>query len=357
MRIITKYLLQKFIKNFIIVLLSLEMFFVGIDFLQNFKELPNSANLQLLYLLYNGFFTLTLTLPLSLIFAWILTLIIMVKSNELVASLSLGVNYKDIYMPIIKVSFVLILVLISFQATPLAYSYDQKTKILDGKYFTSTKSDIFLKYNDYFVYFKKLHPLQKFAEDIHIYKVDGDDIIEGVIAKKAYFQNNRWYVLDAKITRKPKELDWNSSKIEISYEKFLYTLEGFKPKILDNVYEAKSTFSILDAFSALLLLNDQEINTDKIRAALYYEVVSSLFVLPFIVLIFVFTSFSSRFFNIGKFTSLSITATLLIWGLFFMLHKFSKSGVLNPEISILLPIFLWYVASYFIVKKKLGYSK
>ena len=135
MRIITKYLLQKFIKNFIIVLLSLEMFFVGIDFLKNFKELPNSANLQLLYLLYNGFFTLTLTLPLSLIFAWILTLIIMVKSNELVASLSLGVNYKDIYMPIIKVSFVLILVLISFQATPLAYSYDQKTKILDGKYF------------------------------------------------------------------------------------------------------------------------------------------------------------------------------------------------------------------------------
>ena len=355
MRIITKYLLQKFIKNFIIVLFSLEIFFVGIDFLQNFKELPNSANLQLLYILYNSFFTLTLTLPLSLVFGWILTLIIMVKTNELVASLSLGISYKDIYMPIIKVSLALVLVLIGLQATPLAYSYDQKTKIIDGKYFTSTKSDIFLKYNEYFVYFKKLHPLQKFAEDIHIYKVDGDDIIESIIAKKAYFQNNRWYVVDAKITNKPKELKWNETKIVISYEKFLYTLEGFKPKILDNVYESKSTFSILDALSALNLLSSQDINTDKIRASLYYELVSSFFVLPFIVLIFIYTSFSGRFFNIGTFTSLSIGSTLVVWGIFFMLHKFSKSGVVNPEVSILLPMFLWYMITYFIVKKRLDY--
>ena len=41
--------------NFMIVLISLEIFFVGIDFLQNFKSIPQSANLQLLYLLYNGF--------------------------------------------------------------------------------------------------------------------------------------------------------------------------------------------------------------------------------------------------------------------------------------------------------------
>lgn len=354
MRIITKYLLQKYIRNFIIVLLSLEIFFTGIDFLQNYKRLPDSANLQLLYVLYNGFFTLTLSLPLSLIFGWILTLIIMVKTNELVASLSLGISYKNIYMPIVKISIALILVLIGLQATPLAYSYDQKMKIMEGKYFTSTKSDIFLKYNDYFVYFKKLHPLQKFAEDIHIFKIDGDDITESIVAKKAYFQNNRWYVVDAKVTKKPKEINWNSSKIEISNEKFLYTLEEFKPKILDSVYETESSLSIVDAFSALMLLKDQEVKTDKIRATLYYELVSSLFILPFIVIIFVYTSFSGRFFNIGIFTSLSISATLVVWGLFFMLHKFSKGGVVNPEISILLPIVLWYIITYFLVKRKLG---
>lgn len=355
MRIVTKYLLQKFIKNFIIILLSLEIFFVGIDFLQNFKQLPDSANLQFLYLLYNAFFTLTLTLPLSLVFAWILTLIVMVKSNELVAALSLGVDYKAVYRPILYVSTFLIFILVIMQATPLAYSYDEKDKILHGKYFTSTKSDIFLKYNDYFVYFKKLHPFKKLAEDIHIFKIKDDkDVIETIVAKKAYFQNNRWYVVDAKVTKKPEVIDWNSSKIEVTYEKFLYTLEGFKPKILDNVYEAKSTFSITDAISAIMLLKEQDINTDKIRSALYYELISHFFVLPFIVLFFVFTSFSGRFFNVGTFTSLSIGVTLVIWGIFFMLHKFSNSGVLNPEIAILLPMFLWYIISFIIVKKRIG---
>lgn len=354
MRIFTKYLLKKYIINFIIILFSLEVFFVGIDFLQNYDELPSSANLQLLYILYNSFFTLTLTLPLSLIFGWILTLIIFVKSNELIAFFSLGISKKSVYRPILFLSTLIILLLISIQATPLAYSYDQKSKILDGKYFTSTKNDIFLKYDNYFVYFKKLHPLEKYAEDIHIFKVKNEnDIIETIVAKKAYFQNNKWYVVDAKITKKPEILEWSSSKIDISYEKFLYTLEGFKPKILDNVYEVKSTYSILDAISAISLLLNQDINTDKIRAALYYELVSNFIVLPFIVLIFVFSSYSNRFFNIGKFSSFSIGATLVVWGIFFMLQKFSKGGILNPELAILLPIFLWYTISYFIIKKKL----
>ena len=81
MSILTKYILKKYLLNFIIVLISLELFFVGIDFLQNFKNLPESANLQLLYILYNGFFTLTLALPLSIVFGWVITLVIFIKNN------------------------------------------------------------------------------------------------------------------------------------------------------------------------------------------------------------------------------------------------------------------------------------
>ena len=156
MSLISKYLLSKFLKNFFIILFSLELFFVGLDFLQILKRLPDSANLQVLYLLYNAFFTLTITLPLSLVFAWVLTLVVLIKSNELVAFYSLGAQMKFIYKPILKVSTFLLTSLFLLQATPLAYSYDQKSKIIHGDYFTTFKSDIFLKYNDYFVYFKKL---------------------------------------------------------------------------------------------------------------------------------------------------------------------------------------------------------
>ncbi|RXJ67746.1 permease [Halarcobacter ebronensis] len=352
MSILTKYILKKYFLHFFIVLMSLELFFVGMDFLQNSGKLPSSANLQLLYLMYNGFFTLTLTLPLSLVFGWILTLVIFVRNNELVAFTSLGAKRFNIYFPIIVISLILIILQIAIQMTPMAYSYEQKKKILDGNYFTNTKSDIFLKYNDNFVYFKRLIPLKKQAEGIHIYKVKDDDIVETIIAKKAYFQNDKWYVLDAKVVKKPEFMNFETSKLEVRHEKFLVTLDGFKPKILDNVYEDKSNFSVLDAISAFILLSKQDINTDKIRAAIYYDIFMPFFIIPLIMLIFIFTSYNRRFFNMGTFTSFSIFTTLVVWGVFFMLHKFSNSGVIKPEFSLLLPMFLWFVLSLFIYKRK-----
>ena len=354
MSILTKYILKKYLINFIIVLISLEIFFVGIDFLQNFKNVPQSANLQLLYVLYNAFFTLTLALPLSIVFGWIITLVVFIRNNEFVAFNAIGATNKKIFLPVINISVFLLSLLIFLQMTPLAYSYDQKKKILDNEYFTNTKSDIFLKYNDYYVYFKKLLPLEKKAEDIHIFRVSGKDVIETIIGEKAYFQNNRWYVVDVKIIEKPKDLNVENSKLEIRYEKFLHTLDGFKPKILDNVYENKSDFSIFDAVSAVVLLKEQGINTDKIRSILYNQLIVPFFVIPLILLIFAYASLNSRFFNIGKFTSLSVFGTLVIWGIFFILFKFTNGGVVLPEVSILLPMLFWVIISIYFYNKKIN---
>ena len=354
MSILTKYILKKYLINFIIVLISLEIFFVGIDFLQNFKNVPQSANLQLLYVLYNAFFTLTLALPLSIVFGWIITLVVFIRNNEFVAFNAIGATNRKIFSPVINISVFLLTLLIFLQMTPLAYSYDQKKKILDNEYFTNTKSDIFLKYNDYYVYFKKLLPLEKKAEDIHIFRVSGKDVIETIIGEKAYFQNNRWYVVDVKIIEKPKDLNVENSKLEIRYEKFLHTLDGFKPKILDNVYENKSDFSIFDAVSAVVLLKEQGINTDKIRSILYNQLIVPFFVIPLILLIFAYASLNSRFFNIGKFTSLSVFGTLVIWGIFFILFKFTNGGVVLPEVSILLPMLFWVIISIYFYNKKIN---
>lgn len=354
MSILTKYILKKYLLNFIIVLVSLELFFVGIDFLQNFKNLPNSANLQLLYLLYNSFFTLTLALPLSIVFGWIITLVLFIKNNELVAFNAVGSTSSRIYAPVVLISVALISILVLLQSTPLAYSYDQKRKIATGEYFTNTKSDIFLKYNDNYVYFKKLLPLEKKAEDIHIYKIKDGDIVNAIIAKNAYFQKDRWYVVDAKIMNKPKNLDLSDAKLNVKYEKFLHTLEGFKPKILDNVYESRSNFSIYDAVSALILLSNQGINTDKIRGALYNQIVIPYFVVPILMLVFAYASLNSRFFNMGKFVSFSIFGTLVVWGVFFVLFKFTNGGVVIPEISLLVPMFLWVVGALMFYNRKMN---
>jgi len=350
MNILTKYIISKFLKYFFIILMALEIFFVGIDFMQNFKDLPNSANLQLLYILYNGFFILSITIPLSLLFAWITTLVYMVRYNELVASFSLGSSKKMIYMPVVIISTFVLLIFIALQMTPLAYSAEQKSKIVDGMYFTNTKSDLFLKYNDYFIFFKKLHPLEKKADGIHIFKIKGNDIEQSIIAKSAYYKDNKWYINDAKVITKPLDIGWDDSAIDIQYIKTLNTLDGFNPDILNNVYDTKSSFSILDAINAIQLLDRQKVDTNKIKASLYYQLFSYFIIIPLIIIFFNFLTINHRFFNTAKYTSVTIFTTLVIWGIFFMFYKLAMGDVLKAEIALLVPLAVLYLSTPLLLK-------
>ena len=352
MKIITKYILLKYIKYFFIILISLELFFTGFDYLQHSNTLPNSANLKLLYLMYNSFFILTITLPLSIVFAWIVTLAFFIKDNTLVSFYSLGISKTQVIVPIIIASSLFTLSLILLQMTPLAYSYEQKSKILNNKFFTDEKSNILLKYNNNFIYFDKLYPLEKKATNIRIFKIEDKQLVQTIIAKKAYYQNGRWYVIDAKIITKPKDLFWDKSKLTISYEKFLYTLEGFKPKIINNVYKAKVQYSITDAIYTILLFQKQELNTNKIKSILYSKLFVPFFVVSLIVLIFLYSDANGRVFKIGQFITIYIFITLVSWGIFFLLQKIATVNMINAEIGLLLPSIALLAFTIWQYKKK-----
>jgi lipopolysaccharide export system permease protein len=343
---------MKYTKYFLIVLISLELFFVGMDLLQNIHSLPQSANLQLLYVLYNAFFILSIVLPLSLIFGWIILIIVLIKSNEFIALYSVGATREQIIKPILTVVFISIVTLLSLQSTPLAYSQQQQNKIINNNYFVNTKENIFLKYNDYFIYFEKLYPLEKKAEGVYIYYVKNGDLLETTIAKTAYFQNNRWYAVDAKIIEKPSQLTWESSKLKIKYEKFLYTLEGFEPKILDNVYSNKNNYSIVDALQTLILLFEQKLDTTLIRTTLYNTILVPFFIIPVILIIFLYSSLSNRFFSVNKFSSLAIALALSLWGVLFFLNKLSTGAIIIPEVALFLPLVLLYIFTYILYNKK-----
>lgn len=352
MKIITKYILTKYIKYFLIILISLELFFIGFDYLQHSSVLPNSANLKLLYLMYNGFFILTITLPLSIAFSWIVTLAFFIKENTLVSFYSLGISKTQVITPIIVASSLITIILILLQMTPLAYSYEQKSKILKNRFFSDEKSNILLKYNNNFVYFDKLYPLEKKAINIRIFKIENNKLVQIIIAKKAYYQNSRWYIIDAKIISKSPDLFWDSSKLKITHEKFLYTLSGFKPEIINNVYKSKVQYSISDAIYTILLFQKQELNTNKIKAILYSKLFIPFFVVLLVILIFLYSEANGRTFKIGKFITLYIFITLVSWGVFFLLQKIATVNMINAEIGLLLPLFSLFLFTVFQYKKR-----
>ena len=135
-------------------------------------------------------------------------------------------------------------------------------------------------------------------------------------------------------------------KYIIEKKKSIKTLQGYKPKIIESLYEGKA-LNIIDAFNTWQLLNKQNLDSDKIRAALYNKIVVPLFAIALLLILFFKLPFHARMMNIGSVIALSLGATFVIWGILFGLNQMSSNGVLAPEFTSILPIvLLWLYAIY-----------
>lgn len=347
MKFIQRELITLYLKYFLIVLLALELFFVGIDFMQKSKELSDSANIQLLYILYNLMYALNFTLPLAIVLSFILFQVNLIKSNQFIALYSIGYSKNQLLKPILGTTLAISLLYVGLNFTPFAYAKERVDSILNGRYLLDSKSDLFLKHSDNYIYFEKLYPFKKSAENIKIFKIENGDLESVISAKKAIFLGNSWRVLEASVVKKPSKLT-KGSKLELEQNRTFEILRGFKPKIIDNVYEAKASFSILDAIDAIELLSIQNIDISKVKAILLSITIFPLFAPLAIIFIFFKSPISSRFKSLILFSSISIFATLSLWGFLFSLVKLSISGVLYPEFAIVAPILLLFTIALII---------
>jgi lipopolysaccharide export system permease protein len=233
--------------------------------------------------------------------------------------------------------------------TSFAYASENADNIKKHSLISSSTTNLFFKYYNFYIYFKKLYPFQKKAKDVRIFKVQKGKLKEIVRAKEAFFENNLWKIENADIVEKiDKDL---AKKIKIDKKNEIKLLQGFKPKILDTIYEGKTSFSILDAFYAIKLLQEQDINTQKIRAVLYAQIIYPFFAPFLIVIIFFFVPITQRLASVTLFSFGAIISSLMVWGLLYTLVRLSLNGVLIPEISTILPVVLLALTSLIFYKK------
>ena len=342
---LVRYLTFLYLKFFLIILISFIIFFVGLDYIQNFKSLPSSANLQLLYIVYKSFYAADILLPISTIFALIATKIYLIRSNELVAIYSIGYDKKRVIKPFFFTSLFITAFFIFLRTTSFSYANESAKNIKKHSIITDATSDLFLKYYNYYIYFKKLYPFQKKAEDIRIFKTQDKKLKELIKAKFAYFENNSWSIKNAKVVKIDKDNILISSKDELKL------LEGFRPKILDLVYEGKVNFTILDAIYAIKLLKEQDLNIQKIKAILYAQIVYPFFAPLLMVIIFYFVPITQRVFSLTLFSFSAIIFSLVIWSLLFSLVRLSFTNILSPEITTITPVTLLALFAYLFYKK------
>lgn len=332
------YLSLRYLKVFTIIFLGLVLFYVGFDYLQSVKALPDSANIKLLYIYYNAQYASDILLPLALVFAMIATKLFLIRSNELVAIYSLGYNKWDVLRPFVYVSLLISLLFVAVHMTRFSYALEYVKSIAAKGTLSRVTKDLFFKYKDYYVYFETLHPLAKKGDNLRIFREKNRDVVEIIRAKSAYYRDNRWYIPESEKFLKSTDMEFDEKVAEYFTEKNIEILEGFKPEILDHIHQGKVSYSILDAFEAIALLSEQNEDSSKVYTALYTMTIYPLFAPALILIIFFFVPISSRSINVSIFSFLALLITLGTWGILFLLRGLTQSGLFLPEVGIILPI-------------------
>jgi lipopolysaccharide export system permease protein len=339
------YLSKLYIKNLLSILFGLSFAFAAIDYFQYAQKLDVSGSYQILYIFYMWEQALGLLYPLAIIFALIMTKLSLIRNNTMGALHAFGYSRQRLVLPLLVVSILTYLIFTFLHTTEFSYAGERGELLLKNEINAYNVNNLFFKYDDTFVYIDKLDPITKTIEGITIFKVAGYQVRYTIKSPRATFNGHEWDAEDATI----KTHIYQKGKLvryDVEHQDNIRTLEGYKPKIIESLYEGKA-LNIIDAYNTWKLLEKQNLNSDKIRAILYDKVIVPLFSIALLVIFFFKLPFHARIMNIGSIIALSLSITFMIWGILFGLNQIGTNGVLIPEVTVVFPILLlWGYAGY-----------
>ncbi len=187
---------------------------------------------------------------------------------------------------------------------------------------------------------------------MEILEVEGGDLVRHISAQRAFFRRNAWQLEGVKQVSKPAVSGLQKEGIRIVRYPHYEALVGFRPEIMDSVYEGRSAFSLIDAARAWHLFSDQQISTDRIRGVFYSGLLFPLFAPIFVVIMFFFVPVSPRFFNVAFFSSMAVLVSLGGWGSLYALSQLARNGTLSAELALVLPFVVSLLIAGYLVRKE-----
>lgn len=340
MKLYSRYVGYVYFKYVVILFIALECFYVGIDVLTNLKDFPQSANTALLYIALTASVAVTYTLPLSLIFALIITAFNMIRSNEFVSFYALGVSKNSFIVPPFLIALIITLIYIGLNNTPFAYSLRFQKNLTNFSQIWSLSNDMLLKFEGKYIYIKELDPSAKAANGVSFFDIKDNALISKSTSKQGIYENKKWIFNELNTTILPQNLELGEVGLRYENLKNQEALSGFDPNTIASVYDSANVYTVSEAIKSIKTFKDQGVNVGGIKANLYNMIFFPLFAPLMVLILYYYLPVTGRFFNLALLSFGFFIATLCIWGVLFVLIRFSLNGVIVPELGIVLPILL-----------------
>jgi lipopolysaccharide export system permease protein len=203
-----------------------------------------------------------------------------------------------------------------------------------------TNKNLFLKFQDYIIYFRSLNPIVKHAYGVKIFEIKNSRIQKVISAKRAVFKDNIWECKNAYILILTQN-EWKEETKDIKI------LKNFKPKIISNL-KMLDNISFYDAYITIKYFKDIDLN--KILSIVFFKIFTPLTLIAFMVYLFFVSPIHIRISNVVVFMIKSVTFSLLLWGAMLMLYKFTKQGIL-PYYVLSVPFLIMLILDIIILRR------
>ena len=338
MQIYVKYIVSVYLKYFFITFFALELFYVGIDFFQISSNIEGGANIKLLYIYFQFQNAINDTLFLSVLFSFIMSMVHLIKSNEIVSFYALGISKFKLIAPFFIISLIISIIYILLGFTSFVNAKEYRDNIKNYSSISKIENNLFLKHKKYYIYFKEFNSIKKEVKGVQIFQVEKSNLVRVIKAKSATFQNDKWSLQDINSTFISQSNTLNEQIIFNEKKESFKFLEDFNPQIIKNLFGKTLYLTIPNTLQTINFFKDEK-NRNKFRAMLYKLVVIPLYIPFMIIIIFKFMPINQRSGKLGLLTSFVVLGILLFWGIVLTLSKLAVNGLVVSEVALILPLF------------------
>ncbi|PID78257.1 MAG: hypothetical protein CSA18_02415 [Deltaproteobacteria bacterium] len=338
MTLLTKYLLNKFLKIFILIEFVMIFIFLSVDYLNNldrFIEAGLKTSDGIFFVIFKIPFVIVHLTPVSIVISLVVMFGLMHKNKEITALCSSGISLVKIYTPVIVLSLALSLMVffISDFLMPSAsakLNYINLVKIRKRKILTRKRNNIWLKEHDKIIYIDYFDSNKNLLRKITINGIDKkNNIIKRTIADSASYKNGKWILKDVYLS---ENLDKDYGQ-KIDFMDTLPERFSFSPVELKESVKTTEEMSFIELARHVAQLGEKGYNIEKPLVDLYAKIAFPFanFIMALIGTLIGLNSATGQKIPFG--VGISLFSSFLYWSFYSFTLSLGYGEIINPFIA------------------------
>ncbi len=169
---------------------------------------------------------------------------------------------------------------------------------------------------------------------------------------KAKFAGSSWLADNTKKIAMPDRLVLGNDGFSETNEQNASVLGDFKPKSIQSANSSERVnLNVADALDFIFTFKDEGASVNTAKAVFYSLVIHPFFAPLLMLILYYYIPVIGRFFNLAFASFLLVLATLISWGVLFILIKFSQTATIAPELGIAAPVVALLIYAIYLVRR------